>query len=212
MTIAFSPVVYFFLIDSPDKAPFLTDDERVLAVERLRLTDSTAQRGVSWPQVSAALTDYKNYAHALMHFCANFSFAALSNFLPTIVRDMGFDRVSAQGLTAPAYFTAYLVCVATSCLSDRYGKRGFFVAGAAAMAAVGYGLLAGVQDEHSTAPRYAAVWLAACGAFPALSLNVTWLLNNQGGDSKKGAGLAVVLMVGQCSSFVASSVFPKSDG
>jgi MFS family permease len=210
-TILFAPVVYFFLIDSPSTAKFLNEDERKLAVQRLQLQDNTAKESVSWKQILAGMIDYKNYMHAIIHFCCNFSFAALSNFLPTIVNHMGYDSVTAQGLTAPAYFAAFLLCIAAAFVSDKYGCRGFIVAGFGALGAVGYGLLAGVQDIEKTGPRYAGVWLAACGIFPALAMNITWLLNNQGGDSKKGAGLAISLIIGQCSSLISSTVFPKED-
>lgn len=207
-SIVLAPLVYLLLIDSPATAPFLSAEEQMVAVQRLQLRDSTARRGVQWQQVLAGLSDGKTYVHAAIHFCANYSFAALSNFLPTIVHDMGYDAVSSQGLTAPAYFAAFLLCVATSYLSDRTGRRGVMLAGSAAVAVVGYGLLVGCRQAGA---RYVGVWLAACGSFPALSLNVTWQLNNQGGDSKRGAGLAVFLTLGQCSSFVSSAVFPKSD-
>ncbi|PFH63292.1 hypothetical protein XA68_14944 [Ophiocordyceps unilateralis] len=207
-TIVLAPFIYLLLIDSPATAKFLTPEEQLLAVERLRLRDSTSRRGVQWKQVLAGLGDYKTYVHAAIHFCANYSFAALSNFLPTIVHDMGHDAVSAQGLTAPAYFVAFLLCLVTSYLSDRIGQRGIMLAGSAAVAVVGYGMLVGF---HGAGARYVGVWLAACGSFPALSLNVTWQLNNQGGDSKKGAGLAVFLTLGQCSSFVSSAAFPTGD-
>jgi MFS family permease len=154
--------------------------------------------------------DYKNYMHAAIHFCCNFSFAALSNFLPTIIHSIGYDSVTAQGLSAPVYFAAFLLCLTSAFFSDKYGNRGFIVAGFGGLGAIGYGILAGVRD--STGARYAGVWLAACGIFPALAMNITWLLNNQGGDSKKGAGLAISLIIGQCSSLISSTVFPKSAG
>lgn len=210
-TILFAPVVYFFLIDSPSTAKFLTEDERKFAVQRLQLQDDTAKEAVSWKQILAGVIDYKNYVHAIIHFCCNFSFAALSNFLPTIIHAMGYDSVTAQGLTAPVYFAAFLLCISAAFFSDKYGCRGYIVAFFGALGTVGYGLLAGVQDVHSTGPRYAGVWLAACGIFPALAMNITWLLNNQGGDSKKGAGLAISLTIGQCSSLISSTVFPKED-
>lgn len=206
-TIAFAPVVYFFLIDGPGKAKFLTEGEMSFAVKRLQLRDSTEK--VKWKQVLIGLTDFQCYAHGIIHFSCNYSFAALSNFLPTIVRDMGYDAIDAQGLTAPAYLAVFILCIATAYLSDRYRQRGYIIAAFAAMATVGYGFLAGFRH---TGARYAGVWLAACGAFPALSLNITWILNNQGGDSKRAAGLAVVLIIGQCSSFASSAVFPTSDG
>ncbi|KAK7226845.1 hypothetical protein V2G26_014848 [Clonostachys chloroleuca] len=213
-TILFAPVVYFFLIDSPGTARFLSEEERQHAEERLQIRDATpTKRGVvQWRQVLAGLRDYKNYTHALIHFCCNFSFAALSNFLPSIVEGMGYSSIDAQGLTAPAYLAAFLSCLLAAHLSDRHGHRGYVVAAFAAVGAVGYGLLAGIRDARLNGVRYLGAWLAACGVFPALSINITWLLNNQGGDSKKGAGLGVALIVGQCSSLISSVVFPLEDG
>ncbi|KAF5645337.1 high-affinity nicotinic acid transporter [Fusarium tjaetaba] len=158
-TIAFSVIVYFFLIDSPSTAKFLTEEEKTFAVERLPVRDNTSNQA---------------------------------------------------GLSAPVYFAAFILCLASAFFSDRYGNRGYIVASFGAMGAVGYGILAAVRD--STGARYAGVWLAACGIFPALAMNITWLLNNQGGDSKKGAGLAISLTIGQCSSLISSTVFPKSAG
>ncbi|KAF9634117.1 hypothetical protein BFW01_g5012 [Lasiodiplodia theobromae] len=211
-TVLFAPIVFFFLPDSPGTARFLTPAQQTQAVERLQTVDRTAKTAVKWSQITAGLTDYQPYVHTLIHFCCNYSFAALSNFLPTIVRDMGYSSVDAQGLTAPAYFVAFLCCVAAAYASDRFGHRGYIVAGAAAVGAAGYLVLALVRDEAKTDVRYAGIWLAACGVFPALCINVTWLLNNQGGDSKRGAGLALLTTLGQCSSFLSSVVFPESDG
>ena len=95
-------LVYFCLPDSPDTAAFLTEEEKLQARQRLQTVDRTAKTKVSWTQIFAGLTDYQNWIHAMIHFCCNYSFAALSNFLPTIVRDMGYTSVNAQGLTAPA--------------------------------------------------------------------------------------------------------------
>ncbi|KAM5365694.1 hypothetical protein ACJA88_012430 [Fusarium oxysporum] len=211
-TVAFSIVVWFFLADSPDRAKYLSEKDSTYAVERLQVRDRTKKTGVRWNQIFAGLADYQNYIHTVIHFCCNYSFAGLSNFLPTIVRDMGYSSVTAQGLTAPPYFLAFLCCVLAALVSDRYGKRGYVVSGSALIGFIGYLMLVVVQDESKRATRYAAIFLASCGVFPALCINITWLLNNQGGDSKKGAGLAILATFGQCSSFVSSVVFPSSDG
>lgn len=205
-------LVYLRLPDSPDTARFLTDEEKLQARQRLATVDRTEKSKVSWTQVFAGLTDYQNWVHATIHFCCNYSFAALSNFLPTIVRDMGYSSVNAQGLTAPAYFLAFFCCMFAAWGSDKYGKRGWFVAGFATMGTIGYLMLAAIQDESKTGPRYAAIYFATCGIFPALAINITWLLNNQGGDSKRGAGLGILATFGQCSSFVSSTLFPSRQG
>lgn len=84
---------------------------------------------------------------------------------------MGYSSINAQGLTAPAYFVAFLLCVVAAFTSDKLGKRGYFVAGFATMGTIGYLLLAIVQDTSKTGLRYAGVWFAACGVFPALCIS-----------------------------------------
>ncbi|KAL2865147.1 major facilitator superfamily domain-containing protein [Aspergillus lucknowensis] len=158
-------------------------------------------------QVLAGLSDYKNYVHTRIRFCCNLSFAGLSNFLPTIIQHMGYTSINAQGLSAPPYFVSFLFCVTAAIFSDWYGRRGLVTVFFSTMGMIGYLILAAVQDEDKAGPR-----LATCGVFPALCVNITWLLNNQGGDSKKGAGMALLAAFGQCSSFVSSTVFPDSEG
>ncbi|KAJ5770236.1 uncharacterized protein N7511_002287 [Penicillium nucicola] len=210
-TVLFSVVVFYFLPDSPGTASFLDKKQQKEAVERLQSFDRTEKSKVHWSQVLSGLKDYKNYIHTAIHFCCNYSFACLSNFLPTIIEHMGYTSINAQGLSAPPYLVSFLCCIAAAFLSDRWGNRGVLITAFATMATIGYLLLTCVQDESKTAARYAGVWLATCGIFPALALNVTWMLNNQAGDSKQGAGMALLAVFGQCSSLVSSSVFPDSD-
>ncbi|CAI7609853.1 unnamed protein product [Penicillium palitans] len=210
-TVLFSVVVFFFLPDSPGSAFFLDEREQTEAVERLQSFDTTEKNKVRWSQVLSGLSDYKNYIHMSIHFCCNYSFAGLSNFLPTIIQHMGYTSINAQGLSAPPYLVSFLCCVAAAFLSDRWRKRGILITFFATIATIGYLLLTCVQDQSNTAARYAGVWLATCGIFPALALNITWLMDNQGGESKRGAGMAILAVFGQCSSLVSSSVFPNSD-
>ncbi|KAL4998699.1 major facilitator superfamily domain-containing protein [Aspergillus recurvatus] len=200
-TVLFAIVVFFFLPDSPGTAKFLSESQQTTAVERLHTVDRTAKNRLDRRQVLAGLTDYKNYVHTLIHFCCNFSFAGLSNFLPTIIQHMGYTSINAQGLSAPPYFASFLLCVAAALFSDRYGRRGLVIVFFSTVGMIGYLILAAVQDENKVGPRYLGIWLATCGVFPALCINITWLLNNQGGDSKKGAGMALLAVFGQCSSF-----------
>ncbi|CAG8052467.1 unnamed protein product [Penicillium salamii] len=106
-TVLFSVVVYFYLPDSPGTAKFLTETEQTEAIERLQEIDTTAKNKVRWSQVLSGLKDYKNYVHMAIHFCCNYSFAGLSNFLPSIIQAMGYTSINAQGLSAPPYLVSF---------------------------------------------------------------------------------------------------------
>ncbi|KAL2679132.1 hypothetical protein Neosp_009893 [[Neocosmospora] mangrovei] len=206
-----APFVYFFLADSAQKAKFLTEDEKEAATARLGTRDTTEKTKLNWKQVTAGLSDYQPYVHALIHFCCNYSFAGLANFLPTIVQALGYSSIKAQGLTAPPYAAAFILCIAAAFFSDKFGHRGFVIAGCSAMAGIGYLLLAIVEDTNKMNIRYLGIWFAVMGVFPSLTLNITWLLNNQGGETKRGIGIAVIAILGQCSSFLSSAMYPKKD-
>jgi hypothetical protein len=51
----------------------------------------------------------------LMYFSCNVAFSSLPVFLPTILKEMGFSAVNAQGLTAPPFFLSFLVTLITPC-------------------------------------------------------------------------------------------------
>lgn len=114
-TICMAPIAWFFLPDSPVKAHFLSEDEKRVALARTVRqvgTGETERVGeISLKNILSTLKDLKPWITALMYFSCNVSFSSLPVFLPTIVEDMGFTRVSAQGLSAPPYFLAFLVTI-----------------------------------------------------------------------------------------------------
>ena len=114
-TIAMAPIAYFFIPDSPQTARFLDEDEKRVALARTvgQVGPGQTERigRISMKNVLATLADFKPWITALMYFSCNVSFSSLPVFLPTIVQEMGFTSVTAQGLSAPPYFVAFLVTI-----------------------------------------------------------------------------------------------------
>lgn len=109
-----------------------------------------------------------------MYFSCNVSFSSLPVFLPTILEDMGFTAINAQGLTAPPYFASFLVTIATTWLADRLQQRGLVIALSSLVGAIGYVLLATCT---SVGVRYFGVFLAAVGVFPSIANILPWVLS-----------------------------------
>ncbi|BAE57319.1 unnamed protein product [Aspergillus oryzae RIB40] len=122
---------------------------------------------------------------------------------------MGFTSINAQGLTAPPYFASFLVTIATTWIADRLQQRGLMLVILSLIGAVGYVLLAVCT---SVGARYAGVFLAAIGVFPCIANILPWALNNQGSDSRRGMGIVILNIIGQCGPFLGTNVFPESDG
>lgn len=146
-----------------------------------------------------------------MYFSCNVSFSSLPVFLPTILLEFGpqFTNVTAQGLSAPPYFVAFLLTILSSYIADRTAQRGLTIIILSIIGTIGYILLA---TTTSTGPRYTGVFLAAMGVFPAIANILPWVLNNQGSDTKRGAGIAILNIVGQCGPLLGTRLYPTDEG
>ncbi|KAL8875548.1 MAG: hypothetical protein Q9198_006111 [Flavoplaca austrocitrina] len=59
--------------------------------------------------------------------------------------------------------------------------------------------------------RYWGVYPAASGFFAAVTLLITWTINNQDSDAKKGTGVAILNIIGQLGPFIGTALYPESD-
>ncbi|PLN77230.1 MFS general substrate transporter [Aspergillus taichungensis] len=203
-------VAWYFLPDHPSTARFLTEEEKEVARARgmRRSGESERSTGIDWRDVGRTVLDAKAWLTALMYFSCNVSFSSLPVFLPTILEEMGFSSINAQGLTAPPYFASFLVTLATTWIADRFQQRGLTIAICSVVGAVGYTLLA---TSLSVGVRYLGVFLAAAGVFPCIANILPWVLNNQGSDTRRGVGIVILNLVGQCGPFLGTNVFPDRD-
>ncbi|CAG8184959.1 unnamed protein product [Penicillium salamii] len=209
-TIVVAPLAWIYLPKGPGECRFLTPDENEIIRLRALSGRGYEEKGkLNLKQSFAALTDYKNYFQAVMIFCLNAAFGALPAFLPTIIEEIGYSSVQAQGLSAPPYLVAYCICLLASFLSDRFQNRSFFLSGLSILGAVGYLIQSLVKTDGV---RYFACYLICGGVFPAVALTFTWVTDNGGSASKRGAGLVIFGMLGQTGSIAGSRFFPKEEG
>ncbi|KAF1838097.1 MFS general substrate transporter [Decorospora gaudefroyi] len=219
---------YDFVPDGPGLAKWLSPRQREVAVLRLRsekgseeedLVDekygSRQGRGrVNFSEVLQTLKDPKCYLTAFMFFSCNVAFSSMPVFLPTVIRDMGWESITAQGLSAPPYLFAFVVVLTTAYYSDLMQSRSTFIILHSLLATLGYGTIAlsGYFQLDNTTTRYIALFPSAAGFFAAVTIIITWTLNNQESDSKKGTGMAVLNIIGQMGPLVGTSIFPDEDG
>jgi len=144
----------------------------------------------------------------MMWFACNVAFSSLPVFLPTILSQMGFSSINAQGLSAPPSFLAFLVVLFSTWIADRTSQRGFTILFLSLIGAAGYILLA---VSTGTGVRYAGVFLAAAGIFPTIGNILPWVMNNQGSDTRRGTGIAIINVVGLCGPLLGTRLYPMSE-
>ncbi|KAI6961301.1 MFS general substrate transporter [Hortaea werneckii] len=219
---------WWWLPDNPASARWLRDRDRKVAILRMRKEDdgleppekaSAAQANLprhkqkfNWRLVLSTLKDPKAYLTAGMFFCCNVAFSSMPVFLPTIVSSMGFSQKASQGLSAPPFLFAFFVVLVTAFLSDRIKSRSIPMMFHATLAMLGYIVLAVAEAAHfGHTLRYLAVFPICAGFFSAVTIVITWTVNNQPSDEGKGTGMAMLNIIGQMGPLVGTRLYPDAE-
>lgn len=214
-SIIVSVFVFLYIPDNPETARYLTRREQKVAKLRLRKETSGKEagtRGLKWSEIRETLIDPKSYLTAAMFFCSNVAFSSLPVFLPTIIKEMGYAALTSQALSVPPYLASFFTVLLTAYLSDRYRTRSAFVIFHALLASSGYAMMAIAGSVEASAKwRYVGVYPAAMGFFSVVTIVITWTINNQDSDSKRGTGVAMLNYIGQLGPLVGVHLYPDSD-
>ncbi|EEP75517.1 conserved hypothetical protein [Uncinocarpus reesii 1704] len=223
-SVVVASIVWAYIPDRPSKARYLTPRERKVAKWRLRDGQGMSRkqelnaRKFDWREVARTLCDPKAYLTAFMFFSCNVAFSSLPVFLPTILNDMGYSTLTSQALSAPPYLFAFIIVLLTASISDRNRSRSPFIILHAVISSLAYLIIALTGLFHAYLPepvhiliRYICIYPAAAGFFSAITLIITWTMDNQRAKEGKGTGMAILNVIGQCGPLVGTRLYPASD-
>lgn len=118
-----------------------------------------------------------------------------------------------QALTAPPYLFSFLMVILIAKLSDKHRSRGLYISISAISAASGYAMMSiSGAARWPNIVRYIFVFPTCAGFFSAITIIITWNLNNQSSDAKKGIALAILNVIGQCGPLIGAQLYPRSEG
>lgn len=219
---------WWWIPDSPGTARWLNPREKKIATLRMRkeaAANTSSEKGgvhmsnvprhkrkFKWDEVLNTLKDPKSYLTAGMFFCCNVAFSSMPVFLPSIVKGMGFSRLASQGLSAPPFLFAFFVVLLTAFASDRLKSRSGPMMFHGVLAMSGY-LIATIAGVFHSGPilRYFATFPICAGFFSAVTIVITWTINNQASDEGKGTGMAILQIIGQMGPLVGTRLYPDHD-
>lgn len=186
--------VLFLLPDYPETVAWLTEDERALTVQRMRVEGSKGMvKSDWWADAKTTLADWRLWVHYLLYFAISCPFSSLSLFTPSITAGLGYENLQAQLMTVPPYAVAYVVQIGVSWSADRFNSRAMHSAASAAVGACGF-LASAVLPADAYSQRYGCLIVAAAGAFACIPPLLGWLSSNV--FSTASIGLAIALNIG----------------
>lgn len=140
-------------------------------------------------------------------------------FKSNTIYSMGFSSLSAQALSAPPYLIAFVVVLVTAWASDRTRTRSSYLIAHALISSLSYAAIAAAGYFHThlspslhTFIRYICVYPAISGFFSAITLIITWSMDNRIEKEGKGASIAILNIIGQCGPLLGTRLYPEADG
>ncbi|CAJ2510593.1 Uu.00g062180.m01.CDS01 [Anthostomella pinea] len=207
ITFGVAVISKWWIADWPEKAKFLTDDERRLLVARLAQDTGDANMDTFNKSAKKRIfSDWMIYAGTCAYFGVVVTGYAGSFFIPTILNQMGYVAAQAQVRTIPIYIVATILCLCTAALTDRLRHRYAFTLFGIILATIGYVLLL-CQQHVSVGVKYFALFLVVGGGYTTQPVTLAWLANNVSGHYKRSVASAVQVGFGNIGGIVASNVF-----
>lgn len=192
ITIGLGVITLALLTDNPSTARWLSEEEKTLALDRVK-SERVAQDKVldkmNVSKLKAGLLNPITLSTAFIFLLSNIVVLGISFFLPTIIRTIYPEqtRVHQQLLTVPPYIVASFFLLLVSWLATHYDTRQIFLFLSGPAVIVGYAMLLGSTDPSV---RYAAIFLTASSAFFSGSLTNAQVSANTVSDTARNMAIS----------------------
>ena len=189
---------YFFLVDKPSEARWLSEREKQL------LAADIVQPETSHSSFLTVLKDPRVYVMAFSYFCFICGIYTISFWLPTMIKNAGIVDVMQIGLySAIPYVVGGVVMLLLARSSDRLRERRWHAALAALAAALALGLAALVPDNFVL--FMVCMSIATAGIWAAYT--VFWAMPSEYLKGQAAAGgIALINSIGLLGGFFSPSL------
>jgi MFS family permease len=214
ITIGLALISFFTLTDRPETARWLTQEEKDLAIARVkseRVGTTEVLDKIDKAKMLRGIFSPVTLATSFIFLLDNITVQGLAFFAPTIVGTIyKHDSVVSKQLhTVPPYVVGAFFTVLFPFLSWRFDRRMiFFVAGPPLMMA-GYIMFLATTDAMV---RYGATFLIASGAFAFGALCNAHVSNNVVSDTARSSAIGTNVMLGNIGGLIATWSFLPFDG
>ncbi|GKT47810.1 putative transporter [Colletotrichum spaethianum] len=196
LTVTYSLIVLVLMPDSPMSAKYLTEREKVIAVERLRANQMGIQSGVwRWDHVWETFMDLKTWCWFILVIAISIASGGISTFGNLIVKSFGYNSFQTILFNIPFGVIQIIAIMGSGWIATRTQRKGLVIAGIAVIPAIGTILMLTVPRQHKGVLLFGYYLVSTLAAITPLIY--TWQAQNTAGDTKKKTTSAVVF-IGMC--------------
>lgn len=209
LTVASGIPIFFFVAEFPEKAKWLSQEERIAVQSRL-----SADRGenvherTTMKSFLEAASDWKVYAISCLLMLPTATTYSLSFFAPSILASFDFNVALSQILTTPPYLFGAIVSILTGMVADRVRLRSPFIIGYSILHMIGLALIGWGGSQGA---RYTGMFLAIAGSNCAIPSAMAFLANNVVGTTKRQFAVPIQTIFGGIGGIIGSLMFRQED-
>jgi len=158
---------FFTLTDRPETARWLTQEEKDLAIARIkaeRVGTTEVLDKMDWKKLLRGISSPVVWATAICYGLNNITVQGLAFFAPTIVRTIYPDKttVMQQLYTVPPYVVGGFFTLMLPLLSWRFDRRQIFLIATTPLVIIGFSMFLGTDNANA---RYGACFLLTSSLF-----------------------------------------------
>lgn len=214
ITIGLALVAFLTLTDRPETAKWLNDDEKQLAVARLkseRIATTEVLDKLDKSKILRGVLNPVTLVTSWIFLLECITVQGLAFFAPTIVRTIyPTDTVVRQQLlTVPPYIVGAVFVIVTALLSWRTDRRNVIITYSAIPVMVGYLMFLASKNAKV---RYGAIFIIVTGAFNGGALCNAQVSANVVSDTARSSAIGANVMFGNIGGLIATWAFLPFDG
>jgi sugar phosphate permease len=214
ITIGVALVAFLTLTDRPETARWLSQEERDLAIARVkseRIGTTEVLDKLDLPKTLRGIFSPVTLTTAIVFLLNNITVQGLAFFAPTIVQTIYPDAsvVSQQLHTVPPYVVGAFFTVLLPYLSWRFDQRLIFFIISPPLMITGYIMFLACEDSMV---RYGATFVIASGAFAFGALCNAHVSANVVSDTARSSAIGTTVMFGNVGGLISTWSFLPFDG
>jgi len=190
-------VVLVYLTDRPEKAAWLSDDQRAWLVAEME-AERAGRRAQARHNLLSGLTDLRVLALALVYFGTSAGLYTLGIWAPQIIKGLGLSTMTVGLLNAVPPTVAVVAMILWARHSDRTGERTWHVVIACLAASLGLMLAGGATSVVAVIAALSLVNVGISAAKPPLWAMPTLFLSGPAA----AVGIATINAIGNLGGFV----------
>ena len=191
LTIVTAPFVWWRLENDIPSARFLTTQEKVQAIERLRANQTgTGTREFKFAHVLELALEPKTYLFIGMTLLLNLGAQVSNTFGPLILAGFGFNPYTTSLLNIPFGVLQFLAILAGSYAAYKSRFKSIILVIFMLPVIAGIALLYALPRTHSEQARLMVGFYLFAFLFAGNPLIVSWIVGNTGGTTKKSIIMA----------------------